>query len=727
MPRLSLTERQALTAGNVGWEGELFSGMPDWDKLKNIPKGKLSTEEQAFLEGPVEELCGMINDWDINQRWFTIPDFIWEHLKHYGFFGLIIPKKYGGKEFSALAHTQILTKISSVSIAVAVVVSVPNSLGPAELLLAYGTEEQKNYYLPRLAKSEEIPCFALTSPVAGSDAGSIEDYGIVCHHEFNGKRELAIRLNWDKRYITLAPIATLIGIAFKLYDPDHLIGDRENLGITCALIPVNTPGVVTGRRHFPLCCAFPNGPTQGKDVIVPLTYIIGGVKMAGRGWRMLMERLAAGRSISVPSLVSGRVKWAVYMCGAYARIRRQFHLPIGKFGGVQEALTRIGSYTFLIEALRLFTISSLDRGFKSAVASAITKYHITQLSREVISHAMDIHGGKGICMGPNNYLAQGFIESPLGITVEGANILTRSLIIFGQGAIRCHPYLLKEMIAASEKDLKAFEKAIFAHMGYVLSNQVRAFFLAISKGYFARVPHGKLRRYYQQFSQFSAAFAFVSDMVMLMMGGELKRKERLSGRLSDVLSYLYIGSAVMKYYDLENEEEMTPLIQWVCESLLYRTEKRLNEFLVNLPNRWLASYLRFIIFPFGKRTKPPTDKLGQQVAELFLYPSRVRERLAQHAYTRDTPHNPIRAINSILKEVIAAEPLQEKLNRGLRERKIKGKTFEEKMQMAQTEKIITSGEAEQLRNAYAASMRLINVDDFRFEELSSRFAEEELN
>jgi len=727
IPHMSVTEKEALAAGTVGWEGEMFSGMPDWNKLREIPKATLTPEEQAFLDGPVEDLCGMVSNWDINHRTFEVPEEIWAHLRKHGFFGLIIPKEYGGKAFSALGHAQVIAKVASVSVAVATVVSVPNSLGPAELLLQYGTKEQKNYYLPRLANGEDIPCFALTSPVAGSDASSIVDSGVVCRGTIDGEEIVGIRLNWDKRYITLSPVATIIGLAFKLYDPDHLLGDHENIGITCALVPSSTPGVIAGRRHFPLCCAFPNGPTQGKDVFIPLDSIIGGKKMAGCGWRMLMESLAAGRSISLPSMAVGGTKRVVFASGAYARIRKQFNVYIGAFGGVQEALARIGGYSFLMEATRLFTITALDRGEQPAVASAISKYNLTNISRSVVNDAMDIHGGKGICMGPNNYLAQTYIESPISITVEGANILTRSMIIFGQGAIRCHPYILKEMQAAQSKDTKEglikFDEALFAHLGFIISNKTRAFLLALTRGYLASAPKGELKRYYQRLSRYSAAFALVADVAMLTMGAKLKRKEKLSGRLGDLLSLLYMGSAAIKYYELLKCEEGLPFIRWACDEVLYRLQTQLNGFLLNMPNRWLASILRVIVFPLGRHSNPPGDHLSGEVANYLLYPSKIREHLANHAYVGDSKFNPVRLIESVLEKVIAVEPLEKKLHRAVREQTVTGKNYEEKIANAITANVITSEEAKQLLDAFSARMSIINVDDFAPDELVSKFSE----
>ncbi|OGO94189.1 MAG: hypothetical protein A3F10_05015 [Coxiella sp. RIFCSPHIGHO2_12_FULL_42_15] len=721
MPSMSKTEREALSAGGVGWERELFSGMPDWREFQKTKRIKLTAEEQAFLEGPVQELCGLICNWTINHRDREIPEEIWQHLKKHGFLGLIIPKQYGGKQFSALAHSQIIVKVASVSVAVGCVVSVPNSLGPAELLLEYGTEEQKNYYLPRLARGEDIPCFALTSPLAGSDASAIEDHGVVCKKMIDGKEQIGIVLNWNKRYITLSPIATILGLAFKLYDPHHLIGDKENIGITCALIPVNTPGVVTGRRHFPLCSHFPNGPTQGKDVFVPLDYIIGGVKMAGTGWRMLMECLAAGRSISLPSMATGGAKKVVYTVGAYARIRRQFNTPIGTFGGVQEALSRILGYTYLIESLRLYSVCSIDNGIKSAVSSAICKYHTTEHARQVINDSMDIHGGKAICMGPNNYIAQSYIEGPISITVEGANILTRNMIIFGQGAIRAHPFVLEEMMAAQDSDekrgLKQFDHAFFKHMGMIISNKARAFSLALTSGFGAEAPRNELKRYYQQFSRFSAAFSFIADITMLTVGAALKRKERLSARLGDMLSLLFMGSAALKYYEFEQDREALPVIQWVCQHLCFQLQTTIHDYLHNLPNQWIARWLRLVVFPLGRNFRQPSDRLSKQLAMLLLEPSMVRHRLTQHLYVEAGLHaNPLEKIQTAFVKTLQTEPLYKRLQQAKREKIINGMTFAELIETAVAAQVFNREEANQVIETERLRMAVINVDDFSQQE-----------
>ncbi|MEE9552613.1 MAG: acyl-CoA dehydrogenase, partial [Gammaproteobacteria bacterium] len=485
LPKMSTTEKEALEAGTVWWDAELFSGKPNWKKLYSLPQPKLSAEEQAFLDGPVEEVCNMLDDWKISNEDLDLPAEVWEFLKEEHFFAMIIPKQFGGLEFSALAHSAVVMKLSTRSITASVSVMVPNSLGPGILLLEYGTEEQKKYYLPRLANGAEIPCFALTAPDAGSDAGGMTDQGIVCRSEFEGKQDvLGIRLTWNKRYITLGPIATLLGLAFKLYDPEHLLGNQEGIGITLALIPTTHPGVNIGRRHLPANIPFQNGPNSGEDVFIPMDWVIGGQDKIGQGWRMLMECLSDGRGISLPALSTGAGKLASRTTGAYARIRRQFNMPIGEFEGVQEVLARIAGLTYMMDASRVLTLTALDQGEKPSVITAIIKYHLTESMRQLINDALDVHGGKAVMLGPNNYLASAYQSIPIGITVEGANILTRNMIIFGQGAIRCHPYVLKEMQAVAEDDekmgLKQFDKAIFSHIGFVMSNIVRTFLLGIS-------------------------------------------------------------------------------------------------------------------------------------------------------------------------------------------------------------------------------------------------------
>lgn len=722
MPTMSRTEREAISAGTVTWEGDLFRGNPKWEKLLALPPAKLTQEEQAFLDGPVDTLCRMINDWDITHTRLDMPPEMWSFLKENGFFALIIPKAYGGKEFSAYAHSQILIKISGRSITVSSTVAVPNSLGPAELLLHYGTEEQKNYYLPRLARGEEIPCFALTSPIAGSDAGSMTDHGIVCWQEIEGKKTLGIRLNFNKRYITLAPVATVVGLAFKLYDPDKLLGNKEDIGITCALIPRNTPGISIGRRHFPLDTPFQNGPIHGKDVFIPLDWIIGGAAQAGKGWRMLMESLAAGRSISLPASAVGGAKVLSYATGAYARIRKQFNTPIGRFEGVEEPLARIGAYTYIMDAARTLATASLDTGEKPSVASAIVKYHVTELGRKVACDGMDIQGGKGICLGPKNYIGRGYEAAPIAITVEGANILTRNMIIFGQGAIRCHPYVLAELEAAKLPDPKealiAFDKAVMKHIGFAISNVVRSLVLGLTSSFFVRAPKGKMKRYYQQATRFSSAFAFISDVCMLVMGGSLKRKESISARLGDILSYLYLLSATLKHYHDQGENvDDLPVVRYAALHCLFEIQERFDEIIKNFPNRPLAWILKVLIFPIGERFSKPRDRINHKVAQLLMAPTETRQRLANGAYLSSNHANVLADVQDALMKTIASDPIEKIIKAAKKEGSITGYTTLEQAQSALENKIITVEQFDLFIQAEEARMKVIAVDDFSNEEL----------
>ncbi len=663
MPKISRTEKEALEAGTITWEAELFNGKPDWKKLLSIPVLTLTQEEKDFINHTVGTLCNMLNDWEITEVYKDLPEAVWEFLKSQGFFGLIIPKQYGGKGFSAYAHSEILCKIYGVSVTAATTVSVPNSLGPAELLLQYGTEEQKNYYLPRLATGEEIPCFALTSPEAGSDANSIIDTGIICYGNFENKKILGIKLNWNKRYITLAPIATVLGLAFKLYDPDKLIGVETEYGITCALIPTNLPGITIGRRHYPLNTAFLNGPTQGKDVFIPIEYIIGGQKMAGQGWRMLMECLSVGRAISLPSSAIGGGKAAVLTTSAYASLRKQFNLPIGKFEGVSDVLARMAGYIYLMEAAKILTLSIIQQGEKPSVLSAIMKYHMTELGRKIACDAMDIHGGKGICLGPKNYLGRYYQSIPIAITVEGANILTRSLIIFGQGAIRCHRYVMPEIEAGEKNDLKQFDQALWGHIGQIVSNVFRSVFLGLTNGYWVKNPVLTLttRRYYQLLTRFSSAFGLIADFSMLLLGSKLKRSESLSGRLGDVLSYLYLISAVLKRYEEEGRQAADlPLVHWTCQQFFYKIQSQLDLILQNLPCHTLGKLvLKALIFPLGKNLKRPSDELSRKITALMMEFSEARKRLTQGVFESEIIAKMEEALltgdDKMFKEIIAVD------------------------------------------------------------------------
>lgn len=714
MPPISETEQQALNAGEVWWDAELLSGKPDWSRLLDMGSPSLSEEEQAFIDGPVEQLCQMIDDWEINFEYRDLPPEIWNFLKQNKFFGMIIPKRYGGLEFSAYAHSEIVTRIATCSTSVAVTVMVPNSLGPGELLLEFGTDEQQQYYLPRLADGREIPCFGLTSPEAGSDAASMIDNGVVCYGNYDGEKVLGMRLNWHKRYITLGPVATLLGLAFKLYDPEHLLGDEEELGITVALIPTDTRGVTIGDRHYPAFQAFQNGPNWGRDVFLPLEAIIGGRENIGRGWIMLMTALAAGRSISLPSLSTGGAKLAALSTGAYARIREQFHIPIGKFEGVRQRLAQIASTAYTLDAARLTTTLALDRGHVPAVVSAILKAHSTYRLRDVINDAMDVHGGKAICDGPGNYLGNVYRSVPVAITVEGANILTRNLIIFGQGAIRCHPYLLKEIDAMGDTDedraLQRFDALIFKHLGFIVSNSLRAWFHTWTGGLFAHSPDkaGKLRPLYRQLSRYSAVLTYVTEMALLSLGGELKRKEYLSARIGDVLSELYLLScAVKRYHDDGCPKQDWPLLQWIVATGLRTIELRLESVIANFPARPLAWLMKFLILPFGVRRKSPADKLTQQCAELLLQPSDCRQRLTHGVFVGDE-QSALGRIEAAFAKVCAAEPLREKIKRH----------HLSDPEAALAKGIITPLEAEQLLAADRAVTFAISVDHFKSGSLS---------
>ncbi|MFM0217341.1 acyl-CoA dehydrogenase [Paraburkholderia caledonica] len=649
LPEMSPTERDAIEAGTVWWDAELFSGRPHWDKLLGYGPATLTAEEQAFLDNECDQLCDLANDWETTMVWQDLSPQAWQFVKERGFLGMIIPKRYGGKQFSAYAHSQVIMKLATRCSAAAVSVMVPNSLGPAELLMHYGTEEQKNHYLPRLARGEEIPCFALTSPYAGSDAAAIPDVGIVCKGMFDGRETLGFRVTWDKRYITLGPIATVLGLAFRALDPEHLLGSTDEPGITCALIPTDHPGVNIGRRHWPLNAVFQNGPNSGKDVFIPLDWVIGGRAQVGNGWRMLMECLAAGRAISLPSSNVGMAKLAVRGTGAYAAVRRQFRTAVGKFEGVQEALGRMGGNLYVMDAARRLSAHAVDLGEKPSVISAIAKYHITERARMVINDAMDVAAGKGICMGPSNFLARAYQQVPIAITVEGANILTRCLIIFGQGAIRCHPYVLKEMSATREADrakaLRDFDDAFFGHVAFTLSNVVRSFVYGITGGAFIAKPraaHAPLHAYYRAATRLATVFALLADVSMLVLGGDLKRRERISARLGDVLSQLYLISATLKRFEDEGrQEDDLPLVRWGVEDSLYRAQQALDGVLANYPNRFAAGLVRALAFPLGLPHREPSDRLGSEIAELMQTPGAARNRLVSDSYV---PHPDVDAL-----------------------------------------------------------------------------------
>src|SRR6056297_1191166 len=725
VPQISETEQVALEAGTVGFEGELFTGRPRWQRLIKKPLHDLTVEEQAFLDGPVEELCDMTDEWEVSHYRADLPESVWDHLKKNKFFGMIIPKSYGGLEFSAVGHRAVLEKVAGVSSTLGSVIAVPNSLGPAELLLHYGTKEQKDHYLPRLADGREIPCFGLTSTTAGSDATSIADYGVVCKGKWKGKEALGIRLNFEKRYITLAPVATVVGLAFRLYDPDSLLGETEDIGITLALLPRDTKGMEIGRRHFPLNNPFPNGPIVGKDVFIPLDYLLGGTEYAGQGWRMLVESLSVGRAISLPSSSTGGPKTAALATGAYARIRKQFNMPIGRFEGVEEALARIGGYTYAMSALSRQTASAVDDGEKPSVPGAIAKYWATEMSREVIKDAMDVHGGKGIILGPKNYLGRGWQGAPIWITVEGANILTRSMMIFGQGAIRCHPYVLKELEALQIEDegerLKVFDRLLFGHVGHSISCAARSMVLGMSAGRFAAVPGDRrTRKYYRKLSRYSASFAFLADIAMLTYGGKLEQKEKISARLGDALSQLYICSAMLRRFEQEGRPAADqPIMAWAFHDAICKTQNALAGVIDNYPFAWVRPILRRIVFPLGANERRPNDRLGHKVAALMLSPSETRERLTRGCYKTDRPGHVPGNMETLLPQVIAAEPVERKLLKALRTGQIGAYTYEEHVAQARDKGIVSTQDAELLLDVRARSLDVVSVDDFDHAELQA--------
>ncbi|MGI9202818.1 MAG: acyl-CoA dehydrogenase [Woeseiaceae bacterium] len=723
LPSMSNTEKEALEAGSTWWDGQLFSGMPDWNRLMSFPAPKLSDEEQAFMDGPCEELCSMLDDWEVSHERADMPPAAWEFIKQHKFFAMIIPKHYGGLEFSAYANAMVIAKLASRNATASSTVGVPNSLGPAELLLHYGTEEQKNRWLPGLASGDEIPCFALTSPQAGSDAAALIDTGVVCKGTWKGKQTLGIRLNWEKRYITLAPVATVLGLAFKLYDPDHLIGDKDEYGITAALIPTDLPGISIGRRHYPLNIPFQNGPTSGEDVFVPLDFIIGGQEMAGKGWKMLVELLSVGRAITLPSTAAGGGQSAAYATGAYAQIRRQFNLPVAKFEGVGEALARIAGHTYIMNAAVSVTAGAIDQGEKPAVPSAILKYHCTELSRKVANDAMDIHGGKAIMMGPKNYVGRNYMATPIAITVEGANILTRSLIIFGQGAMRCHPYVLRELQAAqdadSERGLHEFDDALFSHIGYAISNAARAFFLALTHAKFSNVPlNTPTRRYYQNVNRYSAAFALTTDFAMLTLGGKLKIKELLSARLGDVLSSMYLASTVLKHFENQGRRATDiPLVEWSVRTLMYSAQEQLHSFLRNFPNRPVAFLLRLVIFPRGRTYSSPSDDLGKKIVTLITETGEARQRLSEQAFKALEPGSPLGLLQEALELSEKQLPLEKKLRQARKEGLIQSEYLGHQIEEAGRAGVISEKEASALRDYHEKVLHLLSVDDFSPDEL----------
>ncbi|EKT4466190.1 acyl-CoA dehydrogenase [Pseudomonas putida] len=726
LPPMSRTEREAIDAGTVWWDGQLFSGRPAWHTLLDYPVPKLTDEEQAFIDGPTETLCTMVSDWQIGQD-LDLPPQAWAYIKEQGFFALIIPKDYGGKGFSAYAHSQVAMKLATRSGDLASTVMVPNSLGPAELLLHYGTEAQRNHYLPRLARGEEIPCFALTGPLAGSDAGAMPDTGVVCKGQWQGEEVIGLRLNWEKRYITLGPVATLLGLAFKAYDPDHLLGEEEDLGISLALIPTDLPGVEIGKRHLPLGAAFMNGPNSGKDVFIPLDLLIGGQAMLGKGWMMLMNCLSVGRSISLPAVGTGAAKYTSLVTGQYASIREQFNVPLAAFEGIQESLARIGGNAWLMDSARLLTALAVDLGEKPSVLSAILKYHLTERGRECIQHAMDVHGGKGIIMGPNNYLARNWLGAPIFITVEGANILSRNLMIFGQGAIRCHPFVLDEMALAARPDqeqaLREFDDLLMKHILFAAGNAASTWVLGLGLGHFEKVPGDALSQgYFRALNRQAAAFALLADLSMMLLGGALKRRERLSARLGDVLSYLYLSSAALKrYHDLGSPEHMQPLLRWALEESLGQAEHALDRLLDNFPNRFIGCALRVLVFPFGRRHTGPSDELDAEVAALIgrSKGDPALEELLAGCLRPSAEDDPVAALQRACDLLEACAPLHKAVHEAIKDGRLHPAPGQSAIDAAVEAGVLQADEGQRLHEAEAARRRVIDVDAFEKEALQA--------
>jgi len=728
MPTISETEREALQAGTVGWDAELFSGTPDWSKLRRVSPITLTTEERAFLDGPTNELCKRLNDWHIRHELHDVPDDIWRFIRENGFLGMLISRAHGGLGFSAQAQSLIIGKISSRSPDGVTIVMVPNSLGPGELIEKYGTDAQKEHFLPRLARGEEIPCFALTGPFSGSDAASMRDIGVVTRGLHEGKETLGIKLNWDKRYITLAPNATLLGLAFRLFDPENLLEHGEDVGITLALIPTNHPGVEIGRRHLPAGAAFPNGPTKGRDVFIPIDWVIGGAERAGQGWRMLMACLAAGRSISLPATSAAAVKALLRTSTAYARIRKQFNLPIGFMEGVEEPLARMAENAYELEAARAVTASMVSAGEKPAVISALLKYVSTERMRQSVNDALDIHGGRGICDGPSNYIQGAYQMMPVGITVEGANILTRTLITFAQGALRSHPYLFTEIEALQDEDqergIELFEETLGEHVAFTVSNAAGSLFHNVTFGVFASSPPnaGPTRRWWKKLARASRSFALVADMTVALLGGSLKVKQKITGRMADALAELYLLSSVLKRYEDDGRQAADlPLVNYCARNCLYRFDQALLGVLRNFPVRPAAWAMWPLVFPFGAR-RPASDEDGKTIVRQALQPGAFRDRLTRDIFSPDDPNDRVGVLEYTLKKVIASEEADKKLERAIRKGEVRRYHNNDWIAEARTKGVLTEEEASSLAELRDLTARVIAVDDFDAEALARRYA-----
>ena len=722
LPKISKPEQEAIDSGSIWWDAELFTGNPNWEVLRSNPKPHLTSEEQAFLDGPVNKVCEMIDEWKVIHKDYDLPEEVYDFVKKEGFLSLIIPKKYGGLEFSPLGVASVMAKIGSRSPTLSSIAGVPNSLGPAELLMHYGTEKQREEYLPKLASGELIPCFALTGPYAGSDATSIPDTGVVSKGIFEGEEIIGIKLNFNKRYITLAPIATLIGLAFKLSDPDHLIGETKDYGITCALLPSGLDGLETGRRHIPIGTPFMNGTIIGNDVFIPLDFIIGGIEQAGGGWKMLTDCLSAGRAISLPSGAMSGAKSAVAVTGPYARVREQFGMPIAEFEGILEPLGRIAGRAYIINSSLTTTAMAIGAGQKPSVISAIMKYHTTELARLIGIDAMDIHGGKAVMLGPKNYLSTAHEAAPIGITVEGANIMTRSLIIFGQGAFRCHPFVLKEIEAANLEDeteaIEQFDVHFFNHIGYSVTNAASAFVRGITDKFTDSPVMDETATYYRQINRFSAAFALLTDISMVVMGGSLKRKETISARLGDVLSSLYLASVSLKYYeDTGDKEAELPLVHWTQKTLIAEAQEKIHQTLSNFPNKFIGILIKLIIFPLGRNFCGPTIEETLTIGKLISRKTKTRENLINGIYLQEEPTNHYAQMNKALELYESCHPIKSEMHTAKKKGLIKGNNFDDLLDSAVNESVISKEQAGLLKEYNLICDDIINVDDFSQEEV----------
>jgi acyl-CoA dehydrogenase len=728
MPRVSDTEREALEAGTIGWDAELFSGDPDWSRLRDVAPMSLSKDERAFLDGPTDELCRMLDDWDIRHTRKDIPDEVWEFITKNGFLGMLISKDHGGLGFSPQAQSLIIGKIASRCPDAAVVVMVPNSLGPGELIERYGTDEQKSKYLKRLAKGKEIPCFALTGPTSGSDAAAMRDIGIVCKDSFEGKETLGIRLTWDKRYITLGPKATLLGLAFQLYDPDGLLEKGEDIGITVALIPTDHKGVEIGRRHLPGGVAFPNGPNWGKDVFVPMDWVVGGATGVGQGWRMLMECLAEGRAISLPATSTSAVKALLRNSTAYARIRKQFGWPIAFMEGIEEPLARLVETAYVCEAGRSVTASMVSAGEKPSVISALLKYQTTERMRQAVNDAFDIHGGRAICDGPSNYLQSAYQAMPVAITVEGANILTRTLITFAQGALRSHPWLYKEVEALQNEDrergLADFEDAFCGHVSFAMANIFGALFHNLTGGHLASAPShaGATTRWYKQLARSARNFALIADLTVASLGGGLKVKQKITGRLADALSELYLLSCILKRYEDDGQPASDlKIVDYCAVNCLYNFQQALKGVIDNFPITPVRLILRPLVFPLGARKRPASDRLGKEIVRAALQPGEVRDRLTRDIFITDDPADLQGLLEHTLTKVINNEDADKKLEKAVRKGIIKRTHTNDWIADAEKQNVISGDEAKALKELEELVARVIAVDHFDPAEVTPHF------